>query len=163
MNVWISIAVVLSMLVAVVLIPLGLPGLWLVVALTLGVVLAGHLSWAVGLGVAGLALLAELGEFLVVARFGRAFGGSGRAFWGAVLGGTLGLFVGLPVPLVGPVIMAFLGTFLGAGLVTYTETRSLGRSARVGWGVVLARTVAVGLKVGVALALIAVVGLALIF
>lgn len=163
MSIWISIALVLSMFVGVVLIPLGLPGLWLVVALTVVLVLAGPLPWAVALGAAGLAALAELAEFLVVARFGRAFGGSGRAFWGAVLGGTVGLFAGLPVPLIGPIVTAFLGTFLGAGLVTYFETRSLGRSARVGWGVLLARTVAVGVKVGVALGVIGMVGVALVF
>ena len=101
-------------------------------------------------------------ELLVVSRFGRAYGGSRRAFWGAVIGGMAGLFVGVPVPLVGPVITAFVGTFLGAGVVTLVETRSIGRSARVGWGVVLARTVAVALKVGVSVAVIATIGVALI-
>lgn len=163
MSIWISIAVVASMFVGVALIPFGLPGLWLIVALTLGLVVVGELPWALALGVGGLAVLAELTEFLVVARFGRAFGGSRRAFWGAVLGGTVGLFVGFPIPLIGPIVTVFLGTFVGAGLVTYTETRSIGRSARVGWGVVLARTVAVGVKVGVALAVIAMVGVGLIF
>lgn len=163
MSIWISIAVVASMFVGVVLIPFGLPGLWLIVVLTLGLVVAGELPWVLVLGVAGLAALAELTEFLVVARFGRAFGGSPRAFWGAVLGGTVGLFVGLPIPLIGPIATAFLGTFVGAGLVTYIETRSIHRSARVGWGVVLARTVAVGVKVGVALGVIAMVGVGLTF
>lgn len=162
MSIWISITVVVSMLVGVALIPLGLPGLWLIVALTLGLVVAGHLSWTVGLVVSGVALVAEFAEVLVVARFGRAFGGSPRAFWGAVLGGMIGLFVGLPIPIVGPVITAFVGTFLGAGLVTFTETRSIGRSARVGWGVLLARTVAVALKVGVAVGVTAAVGVALV-
>ena len=39
-----------------------------------------------------------------------------------------------------------------AGIVTFIETGSIDRSARVGWGVLLARTVAVGLKVGVSMA-----------
>ena len=58
-----------------------------------------------------------------------------------------GLFVGVPVPLIGPVITAFLGTFLGAGVVTWFETMSLERSARVGGGVLLARTAAVATRV----------------
>lgn len=134
----------------------------MIVATTLGLAVAGHVSWAVGLTVSGLAASAELAEFAVVARFGRAFGGSGRAFWGAVIGGTVGLFMGLPIPLVGPVLTAFLGSFAGAGAVTFAETRSVGRSARVGWGVLLARTVAVGLKTATAFGVIAAVGLSLL-
>jgi hypothetical protein len=42
------------------------------------------------------------------------------------------------------------------------ETRSVSRSTRVGWGVVLARTIAVVLKVGTALAVVAAVGVALV-
>ncbi|NNF11939.1 MAG: DUF456 domain-containing protein [Gemmatimonadetes bacterium] len=161
MSIWISILAVLAMCAGVLMIPFGLPGLWFIVVVTLGLVLAGQVGWTLGLVVAGVAAVAEAAEFLVVARFGRAYGGSRRAFWGAVAGGMLGLFVGFPVPLVGPVITAFIGTFLGAGAVTLLETRSLRRSARVGWGVVLARTVAVALKVGVSVAVIAVVGVAL--
>lgn len=162
MSIWISGAVLLAMLLGVALIPLGLPGLWLIVAVTLGLVLAGHLAWTAALLVVIVAVVAEAVELLVVSRFGRVYGGSRRAFWGAVLGGMAGLFVGVPVPIVGPVLTAFVGTFLGAGIVTLLETRSIGRSARVGWGVVLARTVAVGLKVAVAVGVIASVGIALI-
>lgn len=162
MNIWIAVGAIVAMLASVALIPLGLPGLWLIVAVTLGLAVAGELAWTVGLVAAFVGLVAEIAELLVVARFGRAFGGSRRAFWGAVLGGMIGLFVGIPVPIAGPVITAFVGTFLGAGVVTLVETRSVGTSARVGWGVLLARTAAVALKVGVALAVIAFVAVALI-
>lgn len=163
MSIWISILAVVAMCAGVVMIPLGLPGLWVIVTVTLGLVLAGQLGWTLGLLVAGVAGVAEVAELVVVSRFGRAYGGSRKAFWGAVVGGLLGLFVGVPVPIVGPVITAFIGTFLGAGAVTLLETRSVQRSARVGWGVVLARTVAVALKVGVSVAVIAVVAVALLF
>lgn len=162
MSLWIAIAVVAAMLVGLVMIAVGLPGLWIIVATTLALALAGHLPWSAGLVVAVVAVAAEAAELLVVARFGRAFGGSRRAFWGAVLGGMAGLFVGIPVPVVGPVITAFLGTFLGAGAATLMETRSIGRSARVGWGVLLARTVAVALKVAVAVCVTAFVGVVLL-
>ena len=66
----------------------------------------------------------------------------------AAVGGCAGLFVGVPVPVVGPVVTACLGTFLGALGVTWLETRSWGQSARVGWGVMLARATAIALKVG---------------
>lgn len=156
-------AVMLGLLVGLLLIPLGLPGLWLMVAVVLALALAGHLSWTFGLVVAGAALAAEVAEFLVLRAFGRAYGGSPRAFWGAVAGGTIGLFVGVPVPVVGPLVTAFLGTFVGAGVVTWLETRSLERSARVGWGVLLARTAAVALKVATALVVLLAVALGLLF
>lgn len=163
MSVLLSIVVLVLMLGCVVLIPVGLPGLWLIVVLTLGLVLAGSLTWTFGLTVAGVALVAEVGELAVLKRFGDAWGGSRRAFWGALIGGMAGLFVGVPVPIVGPMITAFLGTFVGAGIVTFAETLSVGQSTRVGFGVLLARTVAVALKVGTSVAVIVAVGIALLF
>ncbi|MEM7415830.1 MAG: DUF456 domain-containing protein [Gemmatimonadota bacterium] len=163
MSAIIAVAAIALMLAAAAIIPLGLPGLWLMVVVTMGLVLAGSLSWAAGLIVAGVVLVAEVSEFLVLKRFGTAYGGSRRAFWGALAGGMLGLFVGVPVPIVGSVITAFLGTFLGAGIVTFVETLSLERSARVGWGVLLARTAAVALKLGTAISVIAFVAITLFF
>jgi len=154
--------VVLAMLVCLVLIPIGLPGLWMIIVIVLGLVLAGQVSWTFGIVAAAVAGLAELGELLVLRQFGRRFGGSRKAFWGAVMGGMAGLFVGLPIPLVGSLVTAFLGTFVGAGLVTFLETRSIERSTRVGWGLVLARTAAVTLKIATAVGVIAAVGVALL-
>lgn len=162
MTLMLNIAVVLAMLVGLVLIPFGIPGLWLMVVVVLGLVLAGTLSWKLGLAAAAAAAVAELAEFLVLQRFGRRFGGSRKAFWAAVAGGMAGLFVGLPVPLVGPLLTAFIGTFVGAGLVTWLETRSLEHSTRVGWGLVLARTVAVALKVATGVAMLVAVAVALV-
>ena len=162
MSVLIGVAIVFVMCVCLLVIPLGLPGLWLMIVIVLGLVLAGSLTWTFALIAAGAVAATELGEFAVLRRFGTRYGGSGRAFWGAVIGGMAGLFIGVPIPLIGPLITAFFGTFLGAGLVTFIETRSVERSARVGWGLVLARTAAVALKVATAVVLIGAVAAALI-
>ena len=162
MSILLSIIAILAMLVSLVLIPLGLPGLWLIVVMTMGLVLLGSLSWTFGLVVAGVALASEIAEFAVLKKFGDAYGGSRKAFWGAVLGGMAGLFVGVPVPIIGPMITGFLGTFIGAGLVTFVETVSLKESAKVGWGMLFARTAAVALKVGVSVGVVAAVGVALL-
>jgi hypothetical protein len=150
-----GLAVVAVMALGLPALVLGLPGLWLMVV-GLGVLaLLGFAGWvppAVGVGAVLAAELAELG---LLNRFGRARGATRRAFWGAVLGGFLGIFVGVPVPVVGPVVAAFFGTFLGALAVTLVETRSLPGAARVGWGMVLARTAAVVVKVGTGAALLA--------
>jgi uncharacterized protein YqgC (DUF456 family) len=158
-----AIGIVVAMAACVALIPLGLPGLWLIVAIAGGMSLGGLLSWTAAGVIAGIAAVAEAAEFLVLSRLGRRYGASRRAFWGAVIGGMAGLFVGLPVPVIGSVVTAFVGTFVGAGLVTWMETASLGRSAKVGWGVLLARTLAVGLKVAVAVGVVGFVALALLF
>ncbi len=162
MSPLISAVVILAMVACLVLVPLGLPGLWLIVAGVVGLAAAGSLPWAVGLIAVAVAAAAEVGELALLRRFGARFGGSTRAFWGAVIGGVAGLFAGAPIPVIGSLITAFLGTFLGAGLVTYLETRSLGRSTRVGWGLLLARTAAVGLKVAVAAGVIAAVAVSLL-
>lgn len=162
MNVLIGLAATLLMFAGLLLIPLGLPGLWLIVSVAVGLALLDWLPASFAVAAAGAGALAELVEFVILKVFGSAYGGSTRAFWGAVLGGMLGLFVGLPVPLVGPIVTALLGTFVGAWAVTYMETRSVARSTRVGWGVVLARTIAVVVKVGTGVAIAAAVAVAVL-
>jgi uncharacterized protein YqgC (DUF456 family) len=161
MSVFIEILILLAMTGSLLLIPLGLPGLWIAVALVLGLAVWGKLSWTFLVVSLLAAAVAEAGELAVVRAFGKRYGGSSRAFWGAVVGGMAGLFVGVPIPVVGSLVTAFLGSFLGAGLVTWLETRSLRRSGQVGWGIVLARTAAVALKVAVGAALVAATALAL--
>lgn len=150
----ITIGVLAAMVVCVLLIPFGIPGLWVIGVLTAGLLIAGMVGWGFTLTVLGTVLVAEVLEFVVIKRFGDAYGGSNRAFWGALVGGFAGLFVGLPIPFIGSVLTAFLGTFLGAGLVTFLETKSALRSARVGYGVLLARTVAVAMKMTTAIGVI---------
>lgn len=94
------------------LIPVGLPGLWLIV---LGIVGYGWLTDFRSLTVGfialaiGLALLAELAEAWIGFRFARRYGGSSRAGWGALAGGLAGAVVGVPVPVVGSVVGGFVG------------------------------------------------------
>lgn len=141
--------------------PLGLPGLWIMVALLLATLPAGWVTWPTLAVLAGLALVAELLEFAVVKWMGDRYGGSRASFWGAVVGGLVGVMVGLPVPLAGPILAGCLGTFLGAGVVTFARSRSVRDASRVGWGVMLARVLAVGLKVGVGVVVLVVGGGAL--
>jgi uncharacterized protein YqgC (DUF456 family) len=133
------------------LVPFSLPGLWL---MDLGIVGFGWLTGFRSVGVAtialvaGLALLAEIIEWWLGFRFTEKYGGSRRAGWGAFLGGIVGAMMGVPVPLLGSVIGAFIGAFVGAALFEYTRTRNSGAAARVGWGAVLGRAAAVGVKMG---------------
>ncbi|TMJ06729.1 MAG: DUF456 domain-containing protein [Bacillati bacterium ANGP1] len=146
--------------VGLVLVPLGLPGLWLMV---LGVLGYGWLTAfrSVGMGilalVAGLALLGEVIEWWFGFRFAERYGGSRRAGWGALVGGLVGAAIGVPIPIVGSVIGAFVGSFVGAALLEYTRSARAGVAVSAGWGAVLGRGAAAAVKVALGL-VIAVIG-----
>ncbi|HUP18991.1 MAG TPA: DUF456 family protein, partial [Gemmatimonadota bacterium] len=88
------------------------------------------------------------------------YGGSSRAFWGAVFGGLVGVIIGFPVPVIGPVIAGIIGSFVGAAGVALLESRDVAGATRVGWGVVLARVFAAVAKVAAAIVILVVGGTA---
>ena len=146
-----------SGLVGLVLIPFGLPGLWVIVLGILGY------GWLTEFGTMGvvflvtilvLALLGELAEAWIGFRFARRYGGSRRAGWGALIGGLAGAIVGVPVPLVGSVVGGFLGAFAGAALFEYSRARRTEGAARAGWGAVLGRAAAAGVKMGLGVVMV---------
>jgi len=143
-----------------VLVLLGLPGLWVMVA---GVVGYGWLTDFRSVGVAtiavvlGLAFLGEIIEACLGFRFARTFGGSRRSAWGALVGGIVGAVMGVPVPIVGSVIGAFLGSFVGAALFEYSLSRAPETAVRAGWGAVVGRAAAAAAKIALGV-VIAVLG-----
>ena len=147
-------------ILGLVLVPLGLPGLWIMVA---GVVGYGWLTAFRSVGVAtiaivlGLALLGEVIEAWLGFRFARTFGGSRRSAWGALVGGIVGAVMGVPVPVVGSVIGAFLGSFAGAALFEYSLSRTPETAVRAGWGAVVGRATAAAAKIALGV-VIAVLG-----
>jgi uncharacterized protein YqgC (DUF456 family) len=151
-----SVLAVAAMAAALLVVPLGLPGVWVMVAILLVATLLGAMPWVTWVIVAVAAGAAEVGELWLLKTLGSRYGGSRKAFWGAILGGFIGLFLGVPIPLAGSIVAAFLGSFLGAAIVTFLETRSAGHATRVGWGILLARTASVVLKVGTGAVVLAV-------
>ena len=129
------------------LIPLGLPGLWVML---LGLIGYGALTdfQTVGLGTLGIALtLAFAGEIVeswVGFKYARKYGGSRRAGWGAVIGGLVGAFAGIPIPIIGSIIGSFLGSFAGAAIFEFTNSPE--RAAGAGWGALVGRVIATALK-----------------
>jgi uncharacterized protein YqgC (DUF456 family) len=144
----------LALIAGLLLIPLGLPGLWLMVgaALLYSYANPGISIWTIG-ALTVLALVAELIEFTLSARYARKYGGSRRAGWGAILGGVVGAFVWTPLPVIGPMIGAFAGAFVGAWLAEKTKGTAVGGATRVATGALLGRIVAVAMKVGIGLVL----------
>ena len=150
----------LCLVVGLVLVPLGLPGLWVMVGGVLGY---GALTGFRTIGIAtmaivlGLALLGELVEWWVGFGLTRRYGGSRRSAWGALVGGIAGAVVGVPVPIVGSVIGAFLGAFAGAALFEYSLSRIPTVAMRAGWGAVLGRAAGAAAKIALGV-VIAVIG-----
>jgi len=142
---------------ALFLVVLGLPGLWLMLCAALlynWLQPAAAIGWlAIGIA-AALAVVAEVLEFTLAARYTTRYGGSRRAGWGAILGGIVGAMIGLPIPVVGSVIGAFAGSFAGALLFEITRPgASRDSAARVAWGALLGRVVATAAKTGLGCAM----------
>ena len=141
-----------ALLLSLFLVPLGLPGLWVMIGAGLlydVVVGGGAIGWVTLAGVTVLAAVAEGIEFVLGGRFAQRYGGSRRSAWGAILGGLVGAVVGVPVPIVGPMIGAFVGAFAGAMAAELSLGRSAGASTRVATGALLGRAAAVAVKIGI--------------
>ncbi|HEU5304727.1 MAG TPA: DUF456 domain-containing protein [Gemmatimonadales bacterium] len=144
-------------LIGLVLIPFGLPGLWVIL---LGILGYGWLTdfqtmgvWFLGLMI-GLAILGEVIEAWLGFGFAKRYGGSNRAGWGALVGGLVGAIVGVPVPVIGSVIGGFVGAFVGAALFEYTRIRHAEGSVKAGWGAVLGRAAAAAAKMAVGVVMV---------
>ncbi len=157
---------VLAQVAGLLLIPFGLPGIWL------QVVALGAFAWATGfqdvslftvLFAAALAALAEAAEFVLGGRYAERYGGSRRAAWGAILGGIAGAILGVPIPIVGSVIGAFVGSFVGAAALEMSHRGEWRGSVRVGWGAFVGRLVATAVKSGIGVAVLAIALLAAVF
>jgi uncharacterized protein YqgC (DUF456 family) len=144
---------ILAMIVSIFVVPLGLPGTFIMVALAIAVnaFAAAGIGWfAIGLSLT-LAVIAEVLEWTMSAKFARKYGGSKRAGWGAIIGGLIGAFAGVPVPVIGSMIGAFGGAFLGALIAEFTQPEANASSAtRVATGALIGKAAATALKLAIA-------------
>jgi len=154
----------IALLAGLLLVPLGLPGLWVMLGATLVywmAVPAGSVGLVTLLVVSALVVAAEVVEFTVAGRYARQYGGSRRASWGAILGGIVGAVVGVPVPVVGSMVGAFAGAFVGALVAEMTVPKDQrGQPMTVAKGALLGRAVAAAMKVGFGFAILVWVGAA---
>ncbi len=147
-------AAVAAMVVSLFLTPLGMPGNWIMVAIVTAGAWYGTVSWGVVVLCVVLAGIAEVLEFVLVKKMTGQYGGSRKAFWGAIAGGIVGVVVGMPVPVIGSIIAGFVGSFAGAAVVTYLEARDMGQAGRVGWGVMMGRMWAAAVKTAAGVAIL---------
>lgn len=133
---------------------LGLPGLWLIVVLHAGYGLLT--GWDVYVGAAslwwllGLAVLAEIVEFVAGAAGSKSAGGRTRGMVGAIVGALIGGIVGtfIPIPIVATIIGACGGAFVGATAMEMTD-REWDQAMRVGIGAAKGRLYGIVVKLGI--------------
>ena len=137
----------------ILLIPLGLPGTWLILGVAVGYAALTHesIGWISIVIIGILAIVGEALEFVMTGRVARRFGGSKRGSWGAIIGGTAGAFLGIPfpIPFVGSMIGAFVGAFAGAFLFELAGGTRAGPATKVATGAFLGRVAAAAMKVGI--------------
>lgn len=160
-----AVILVLVLVAGLAMLPVGLPGLWVMAgAVLIDAALPGHrVSVWLGVGLVVVAGLAEVVEWMLAGRFARRYGGSRRAGWGALIGSLAGAVIGVPVPVIGSMVGAFVGAFAGALVAELSYSPQLVPATRVATGALLGRIAAVAMKVGVGCAVIAWVVLVLIF
>ena len=152
-----------AMTASLFLIPLGLPGLWIMLLILAMAAWTGAVSPLLFVALLVLAGLAEFLEWVAVARLGRKYGGTQRTFWGALIGGVAGAIVGTPVPVIGSVLGVFAGTMIGAAIATWTLVKDSDAALKAGWGALLGRAAAVALKMAAGIVTLVVGGAALLF
>lgn len=151
------ILLVAILLLSLFIIPLGLPGTWVMLAAGVGysILVPNSIGWVTLVGVTVIAVIAEIVEFTLAGTYARKYGGSRRASWGAIIGGTVGAIVGVPVPIIGSIIGAFAGAFLGALVFEYSLGSGAQASTRVATGALIGKAVASAMKVGAGIAIAA--------
>lgn len=137
------------LVLSLLMIPLGLPGTWVMLAAGVGysLLVPQSIGMTTLIGTTAIAVVAEVFEFTLAGKYARKYGGSKRASWGAIIGGTVGAIVGVPVPIIGPVVGAFAGAFLGALVFEYSRGSGTAVATRVAWGALVGRAIAAALKV----------------
>lgn len=145
------------LLLSLFIIPLGLPGTWVMLAAGVGysILVPNSIGMLVLFGTTAIAIVAEIFEFTLSGKYALKYGGSKRAGWGAIIGGTIGAIVGVPVPVIGPIIGAFAGSFIGAFAMEASRGTDMQGSTRVAWGALVGRAVAAAMKVAAGCAIAA--------
>jgi hypothetical protein len=144
----------------------GLPGTLIAFALALAygaatgfAPLGSRLLWLL----LGLALVAEVADQVLGIWAARRYGASVKGVVGSIAGGILGAILLAPLlPVVGGIVGAFGGAYLGALLVEQHLRRDWAAARRAAWGNFLGRAAGTMLKLGIGVAMIVLVGRALL-
>lgn len=117
MYVWAGIAIPIN-LVGIAIATMGLPGIWLMLLVALGlqwITQATMFNWWTLATCAVIAVLAEIIEFISSAVVTKTKGGSRSSATGAIIGGVVGAILGAGFPpIIGAIIWSIVGAAIGA-------------------------------------------------
>lgn len=150
---------VLLLLIGLLLVPLGLPGAWLMVVVAFVYSLltdfqAGQNDLWVLVVVVILALIGELLEFGIGVLGSKKLKVSNRAIIFSLIGGFIGAVVGFPIILIGSLIGLFVGAFLGAFIYEIFEQKNLAKALKSSIACFFSRVTAMFFKTGIAFAIV---------
>lgn len=152
-------AYIIILLGALVVVPLGLPGTWLMVATACVYSLFSDFQvgqsdfWVLGILVF-LAGIAEVLEFLVGIWGSKQAQVSNGAVISSIILGFVGVAVGTPVPVIGSVVGLLLGVFIGAYSYELLTTRDPAKSFRSAVAVFFSRIISIFVKTVVAFGMV---------
>jgi uncharacterized protein YqgC (DUF456 family) len=146
-------------MLGMVMIPLGLPGIWLQFAAALTVTLfLGHLGWVWTLLIFVMAAGGEIIDFIMGNLGFKIANGSKIASWTSLgfgfIFGFLGMLFPMPPPILGGLVvsmfMSFVGTFVGAIVGEMIHQGRLSPNLRVAAGAVIGRACGIAAKLWIA-------------
>jgi len=151
----------LVMIVGVAIIPLSLPGTFLIVANSF---VYGWISGFSELTICflvillAIAIFVEALEFFIGAAVAGKYGASKQGMFGAILGSIVGAIWMMPIlPFIGPLIGAFVGAFVGATLFEYIKSSDWEKAIAIGFAAFLGQLGGVLTKMTAAIAMIVLV------
>ena len=133
-----NILFIIILVAALIVIPIGIPGTFIIflTSLIYGIIthftqITQALIWVL----LGIALFGELIEYFAGIWGAKKFGTSKAGIMGAIGGGILGGIVGTGIiPLIGSVFGLLIGAFLGAFLMELIIKKKPAQALRAGWG-----------------------------
>lgn len=154
-------AIIIFLLIALgglALLPLGIPGTFIVVAGSglAGLLTGGELvSLSLFLVFLGLAVLGEVLDWLFSLIVGKKYGTSTPGLIASFVGAIAGAIAGLPLPVIGNLLGAFLGAFIGAFSVELFLRKDIGDAVKSGLSVMFGKVFGSVFKVGIGAFMIA--------
>ena len=150
---------VLLLLAALLLVPLGFPGTWLMVVASFVYSLVtdfqtGKSDFWVLFIVVVLAVVGEVLEFGIGVWGGKKMSVSNRTIVSSLIGGILGAFIGLPVLLIGSLVGFCLGVFLGAFISEILEKKDWRKAFQGALACFFSRVTAMFVKTGIGFAIV---------
>jgi len=160
-GVWHILALIgldLVLLIGWIAIPLGLSGNFILLGAALATALLtgfDAVGWPALIIMAVAVALGEIIEVLLGSLVAQKYGASRWGMLGAFVGGLIGAVLGTMIlPIIGSILGSFWGAGLGALLFELLHRKQVAPGMRAGWGAIIGKFMATGIKISIGTAMI---------